>query len=542
MTEMLLKVEDLSVTFRQSERETLAVDRVSFDVKPGETVALVGESGSGKSVTALSVLKLLPYPAAHHPSGRVLFKGRDLLAMSERDIRHVRGNDITMVFQEPMTSLNPLHTVERQISEVLAIHHGLTGAAATKRVAELLSEVGIPEPHTRLRSYPHQLSGGQRQRVMIALALANEPDLFIADEPTTALDVTVQAQILKLLKDLQARLGMAMLFITHDLGIVKKIAERVCVMQGGRIVEQGHVADIFAAPTHEYTRSLIAAEPKGEPAKPQPAAPVVVSTDNLKIWFPIRRGFLRRTVGHIKAVDGVSLAIRRGETLGVVGESGSGKTTLGLALLRLISSDGPIVFMGKQLQGLKFRAMRPFRRDMQVVFQDPYGSLSPRMSIADIVGEGLRVHHPKLSAAERDTRVVKALQEVGLDPETRHRYPHEFSGGQRQRVAVARATVLEPSFVVLDEPTSALDMMIQAQIVDLLRDLQRKRELTYMFISHDLKVVAALASHVLVMHAGKVVEQGSAPDVFARPQSPYTRALFAAAFSLETAPEGVVAQ
>ncbi|HEY7459329.1 MAG TPA: ABC transporter ATP-binding protein [Xanthobacteraceae bacterium] len=538
----LLKVEDLSVAFRQAGRETLAVDRVSFDIKKGETVALVGESGSGKSVTALSILRLLPYPAAHHPSGRVLFKDRELLGMSEHDIRHVRGNDVTMVFQEPMTSLNPLHTVERQISEVLAIHRGLSGAAAAKRVVELLSEVGIPDPQTRLRSYPHQLSGGQRQRVMIALALANEPDLFIADEPTTALDVTVQAQILKLLKDLRTRLGMAMLFITHDLGIVRKIAERVCVMQGGRIVEQGRVADVFAAPKHEYTRALIAAEPKGEPARPQPSAPVIVSTDNLKIWFPVRRGFLRRTVGHIKAVDGVSLAIRRGETLGIVGESGSGKTTLGLALLRLISSDGSIVFMGKPLQGLKFRAMRPFRRDMQVVFQDPYGSLSPRMSIADIVGEGLRVHHPKLSAPERDARVVKALQEVGLDPGTRHRYPHEFSGGQRQRIAVARATVLEPSFIVLDEPTSALDMMIQAQIVDLLRDIQRKHELTYMFISHDLKVVAALASHVLVMRAGKVVEQGLAPEVFARPRSPYTRALFAAAFSLETAPEGVVAQ
>jgi microcin C transport system ATP-binding protein len=542
MSEPLLQVENLSVAFRQSGHETLAVDKISFDIKPGETVALVGESGSGKSVTALSILKLLPYPAARHPSGRVLFKGRDLLAMSENEIRSVRGDDVTMVFQEPMTSLNPLHTVEQQIAEVLAIHHKLHGQGARKRVIELLAEVGIPDPETRLRSYPHQLSGGQRQRVMIALALANEPDLFIADEPTTALDVTVQAQILKLLKDLQARLGMAMLFITHDLGIVKKIAERVCVMQGGRIVEQGGVADIFSAPKHEYTRALMAAQPKGEPAQPQPSAPVVVSTDNLKIWFPIRRGFLRRTVGHIKAVDGVSLAVRRGETLGVVGESGSGKTTLGLALLRLISSEGPIVFMGKPIQGLRFREMRPIRRDMQVVFQDPYGSLSPRMSVADIVGEGLRVHQPGLSAAERDARVIKALAEVGLDPETRHRYPHEFSGGQRQRIAVARATVLEPSFVVLDEPTSALDMMIQAQIVDLLRDLQRKRDLTYLFISHDLRVVSALASHVLVMRAGKVVEQGQAADVFANPKSPYTRALFAAAFSLETAPEGTVAQ
>jgi len=542
MSKPLLSVEDLSVAFRQSGQETLAVDRVSFDIMPRETVALVGESGSGKSVTALSILKLLPYPAARHPSGRILFKSRDLLSMRESDIRAVRGNDITMVFQEPMTSLNPLHTIDRQIAEVLAIHHGLSGNVATKRVIELLSEVGIPDPAARLQSYPHQLSGGQRQRVMIALALANEPDLFIADEPTTALDVTVQAQILNLLKALRTRMGMAMLFITHDLGIVKKIADRVCVMQGGKIVEQGSVGQIFSAPKHAYTRALIAAEPKGTPAAAQPSAPVVVSTDNLKIWFPVRRGFLRRTIGHIKAVDGVSLAVRRGETLGVVGESGSGKTTLGLALLRLISSDGPIVFMGQSIQGLKFREMRPVRREMQVVFQDPYGSLSPRMSIAEIVGEGLRVHQPKLTPSERTSRVIAALKDVGLDPETRHRYPHEFSGGQRQRIAVARAMVLEPSFVVLDEPTSALDMMIQAQIVDLLRELQRKRDLTYMFISHDLKVVAALASHVLVMRSGKVVEQGPAADVFARPQSPYTRALFAAAFSLETASEGVVGQ
>jgi microcin C transport system ATP-binding protein len=542
MSDALLEVKDLSVAFHQAGRDTLAVDRISFDIKPRETVALVGESGSGKSVTALSVLKLLPYPPAHHPSGRVLFKGRDLLAMNQREIRQVRGNDITMVFQEPMTSLNPLHTVERQIAEVLAIHHGLTGRAATKRVVELLSEVGIPEPETRLKSYPHQLSGGQRQRVMIALALANEPDLFIADEPTTALDVTVQAQILKLLKDLQTRMGMAMLFITHDLGIVRKIADRVCVMQGGKIVEQGTVSEIFSAPKHAYTRALIAAEPKGEPAHPQPQSPVVMAADDLKIWFPIRRGLLRRTVGHIKAVDGVSLAIRRGETLGVVGESGSGKTTLGLALLRLISSDGPIVFMGKPVQGLRFKAMRPFRREMQIVFQDPYGSLSPRMSIAEVVGEGLRVHHPKLTPTERDARVIAALEDVGLDPATRHRYPHEFSGGQRQRIAVARAMVLEPSFVVLDEPTSALDMMIQAQIVDLLRELQQRHDLTYLFISHDLKVVAALASHLVVMRAGKVVEQGLAAEVFANPQTPYTQALFAAAFSLDTAPEGVLAE
>jgi len=541
MSDALLEVKDLSVAFGQAGRETIAVDKVSFDIAPRETVALVGESGSGKSVTALSILKLLPYPSASHPSGQVIFKGRNLLAMSQHEIRQVRGNDITMVFQEPMTSLNPLHTIERQIAEVLAIHYGLTGVAARKRVIELLSEVGIPEPETRIHSYPHQLSGGQRQRVMIALALANEPELFIADEPTTALDVTVQAQILKLLKDLRARRGMAMLFITHDLGIVRKIADRVCVMQGGKIVETGTRDEIFSAPKHAYTRALIAAEPKGEPAKPQPDAPVVVSADDLKIWFPIKRGFFRRTVGHIKAVDGVSLAVRKGETLGVVGESGSGKTTLGLALLRLISSEGPIVFMGKPIQRLKFREMRPFRREMQVVFQDPYGSLSPRMSVEDIVGEGLRVHQPKLSMSDREARVIAALKDVGLDPETRHRYPHEFSGGQRQRIAVARAMVLEPSFVVLDEPTSALDMMIQAQIVDLLRELQRKHDLTYMFISHDLKVVAALASHVIVMRNGKVIEQGPASEVFKSPQSPYTQALFAAAFALETANEGVVA-
>ncbi len=541
-TDPLLKVENLSVAFRQDGRETLVADRISFDIKKGETVALVGESGSGKSVSALSILKLLPYPAASHPSGRVLFKGRDLLALAENDIRSVRGNEISMVFQEPMSSLNPLHTIERQIAEVLSVHRGLSNTAARKRVIELLADVGIPDPASRLNAYPHQLSGGQRQRVMIALALANEPDLFIADEPTTALDVTVQAQILKLLKDLQQRLNMAMLFITHDLGIVKKVAERVCVMRAGKIVEQGPVAELFARPQHEYTKALIAAEPKGEPPPPHPGAPIMVSTDNLRIWFPVRRGLLRRTIGHIKAVDGVTIAIRRGETLGVVGESGSGKTTLGLALLRLISSEGPIVFMGKSVQGLKFRAMRPLRREMQVVFQDPYGSLSPRMSIADVVGEGLRVHHPNISELERDARVVSALRDVGIDPETRHRYAHEFSGGQRQRIAVARAMVLEPTFVVLDEPTSALDMLVQAQIVDLLRALQKKHDLTYMFISHDLKVVAALASQVVVMRHGKVVEQGVAREIFERPKSDYTRALLAAAFELEAAGDGAVAQ
>jgi microcin C transport system ATP-binding protein len=538
----LLSVRDLSVAFRHGGRETLAVDRVSFDIGKGETMALVGESGSGKSVTALSILKLLPYPAARHPSGSIAFKGRDLLPLSERDMQKVRGDDITIIFQEPLSSLNPLHTIERQIGEILLLHRGLTGAAARARTIEVLGQVGIPDPQSRLKSYPHQLSGGQRQRVMIAMALANEPDLLIADEPTTALDVTVQAQILALLSDIQKRLGMSLLFITHDLGIVRKIAQKVCVMKAGRIVEQGDVERVFATPAHPYTRALLAAEPKPDPAPPQPGAPVLLQTDDLKVWFPIRRGVLRKTVGHIKAVDSVSLVLRQGETLGVVGESGSGKTTLGLALLRLISSDGPIVFMGDQLQGLRFRQMRPYRHAMQIVFQDPYGSLSPRLSAAEIIKEGLAVHHPRMPERERDERVIRALTDVGLDPETRHRFPHEFSGGQRQRIAVARAIVLEPSFVVLDEPTSALDMLIQSQMVDLFRDLQRRHNLTYLFISHDLRVVAALASRLLVMRAGKVVEAGDAATLFRQPQTDYTRALFAAAFNLETAPTGVVAQ
>jgi microcin C transport system ATP-binding protein len=538
----LLEVDKLSVTFRQGAREVLAVDRISFDIGEGETVALVGESGSGKSATALSVMKLLPYPAAHHPSGTIKFKGQDLLALRERDIRHVRGNDITIIFQEPMTSLNPLHTIEKQLNEILLLHQGLSGAPALARIIELLTQVGIPDPESRLQSYPHQLSGGQRQRVMIAMALANEPDLLIADEPTTALDVTVQAQILKLLKDVQTRLGMAMLFITHDLGIVRKLADRVCVMKEGKIVEQGPVERVFTAPEHPYTRALLAAEPKPDPAPLMPHAPIVLEANDLKVWFPIRRGVLRHTVGHIKAVDGVSIAVRRGETLGIVGESGSGKTTLGLAILRLISSQGTIAFLGKPINGLNFKSMRPFRRNMQVVFQDPYGSLSPRMSLSDIIEEGLWVHQPNLTQQEREQKVIRALRDVGLDPATRFRYPHEFSGGQRQRIAVARAIVLEPTFIVLDEPTSALDMIIQAQMVDLLRDLQKRLHLTYMFISHDLRVVAALSSRLIVMRHGKVVEEGPAKELFARPQSDYTRALFAAAFNLETAPEGVVAQ
>jgi len=541
-SEPLLSIRDLSIAFGHGVREVLAVDRVSFDIRKGETMALVGESGSGKSITALSVMKLLPYPAAHHPSGSIKFQGRELLTMSEQQIREVRGNDITIIFQEPMTSLNPLHTIEKQIREILSLHQGLNASAARAKIIELLGQVGIPDPAGRLGSYPHQLSGGQRQRVMIAMALANKPDLLIADEPTTALDVTVQAQILKLLKDIQTQLGMSMLFITHDLGIVRKLADRVCVMQRGKIVEQGEVERVFTAPEHPYTRALLAAEPKPDPALPRPDAPIVIETKDLKVWFPVKRGVMRKIVGHIKAVDGVSIELRKGETLGVVGESGSGKTTLGLAILRLISSTGPIVFMGHAIEGLKFKQMRPFRHDMQIVFQDPYGSLSPRMAVSDIVEEGLWVHHPGLSRTEREQRVVAALNDVGLDPATRFRYPHEFSGGQRQRIAVARALALEPTFIVLDEPTSALDMLIQSQMVDLLRDLQKRHDLTYMFISHDLRVVAALASRLLVMRNGKMVEEGAAAELFKAPKTEYTRALFAAAFKLETVPEGVVSQ
>jgi microcin C transport system ATP-binding protein len=533
MTSPLLSVRDLHVEFRQSEHTVHAVRGVSFDVNERETIALVGESGSGKSVTALSVLKLLPYPPAHHPAGSIQFKGQELIDAPEATLRKVRGDDISMIFQEPMTSLNPLHTVERQVGEILDVHRGMSGAAARARVLELLNQVGIREPEKRLGAYPHQLSGGQRQRVMIAMALANEPDLLIADEPTTALDVTVQAQILELLARLKAEQNMAMLFITHDLGIVRKVADRVCVMTNGEIVEQGPTEEVFTRPQHPYTKHLLAAEPKGRPPERRADAPIVVKGDDIKVWFPIKRGLLRRTVGHIKAVDGIDLAVREGQTLGVVGESGSGKTTLGLALLRLISSEGRIVFLGRDIQGTKFRDTRPLRGDMQVVFQDPYGSLSPRMVVGDIVAEGLKIHEPKLSAAERDVRVARALSEVGIDPESRFRYPHEFSGGQRQRIAIARAMVLEPRFVMLDEPTSALDMSVQAQVVDLLRDLQRLHNLSYLFISHDLKVVRALANDVIVMRDGKVVEAGTADEIFDAPKTDYTRALMAAAFSMQ---------
>ncbi len=541
-SEPILKVEDLSVAFHQGGKTSVAVDHVSFEIGRGEVVALVGESGSGKSVTANSVLKLLPYPAASHPSGSIHFKGQDLMNASEADLRRVRGNDITMIFQEPMTSLNPLHPIERQIGEILELHQNIKGAAARTRTLELLNQVGIREPEKRLSAYPHELSGGQRQRVMIAMALANRPELLIADEPTTALDVTVQAQILELLKQLKDQHGMSMLFITHDLGIVRKFADRVCVMTKGRIVESGPVEAIFTDPQHDYTRHLLASEPRGKPLPADDGKPVIMEADDVKVWFPIKAGFMRKVVDHVKAVDGIDLRLRAGHTLGVVGESGSGKTTLGLALTRLIASKGRIAFVGKDIADYSFREMRPLRNRMQIVFQDPYGSLSPRMSVADIVGEGLAIHEPALSADERDRRVAAALEETGLDATTRWRYPHEFSGGQRQRIAIARAMVLKPEFVMLDEPTSALDMSVQAQVVDLLRDLQAKHNLAYLFISHDLKVVRALANEIIVMRAGKVVEKGPAERIIEAPEMPYTKALMAAAFDLAAVKSDVIRQ
>ncbi|UPA24519.1 ABC transporter ATP-binding protein [Shinella oryzae] len=540
--ETILSVRDLSVAFHQGGNTTLAVDRVSFDIRRGEVVALVGESGSGKSVTANSVLRLLPYPAASHPSGEILFKGQDLLKASDAALRDVRGNDITMIFQEPMTSLNPLHSIERQIGEILKLHQDIEGTAARTKILELLNQVGIREPEKRLAAYPHELSGGQRQRVMIAMALANRPELLIADEPTTALDVTVQAQILELLKNLKEEHGMSMLFITHDLGIVRKFADRVCVMTKGRIVETGPVEEIFTNPQHPYTRHLLASEPKGAPRPADDSQPVIMQAEDVKVWFPIKAGFLRRVVDNVKAVDGIDLTLRAGHTLGVVGESGSGKTTLGLALTRLIASKGRIAFVGQDIAGHSFAEMRPLRRRMQIVFQDPFGSLSPRMSVADIVAEGLKIHEPSLSEGERDRRVAAALEETGLDPATRWRYPHEFSGGQRQRIAIARAMVLKPEFVMLDEPTSALDMSVQAQVVELLRDLQAKHNLAYLFISHDLKVVRALANDIIVMRSGRVVEKGPAKDIIERPTEAYTKALMAAAFNLEAIRSEAISQ
>ena len=524
----LIEVRDLAVEFVSGDQRQRVVEGVSFDIRKGETLALVGESGSGKSVTAHSILRLLPYPIASHPAGSINYAGQDLLHMSEAKLRGIRGNRIAMVFQEPMTSLNPLHSIEKQINEVLRLHKGLSGKAATTRTLELLDLVGIPEPRKRLKAYPHELSGGQRQRVMIAMALANEPQLLIADEPTTALDVTVQLKILELLKDLQARLGMALLLISHDLNLVRRIAHRVCVMQRGKIVEQASCAELFRAPQHPYTQELLGAEPRGEPAANPPGARML-SVEDLRVWFPIKKGLLRRTVDYVKAVDGINFSLPQGQTLGIVGESGSGKSTLGLAILRLIGSQGAINFRGEALQGLSQHAIRPFRRQMQVVFQDPYGSLSPRMSVSQIVGEGLQIHGMG-TEAEQEQAIIDALLEVGLDPATRHRYPHEFSGGQRQRIAIARALVLKPQLILLDEPTSALDRTVQRQVVELLRSLQSKYNLTYLFISHDLAVVRALSHQLMVVKQGQVIEQGPAEQIFAAPQQTYTRQLLEAAF------------
>jgi ABC-type microcin C transport system duplicated ATPase subunit YejF/ABC-type microcin C transport system permease subunit YejE len=528
----LLEIRDLRVRFGGGRSAVDAVRGVSLAIARGETVALVGESGSGKSVTALSILQLLPYPLASHPSGSIRFQGTELLGASPATLRQIRGDRIAMIFQEPINALNPLHTIERQIAESVLLHKEVSAERARERTLELLRLVGIRDAERRLGAYPHELSGGQRQRVMIAMALANDPDLLIADEPTTAVDVTIQAQLLELLEELQGRLGMAMLFITHDLGIVRRVADRVCVMRAGEIVESGAARALFAAPQHPYTRELLAAEPRGEPAPVATGARVVLRTTALKAWYPIKAGVLRRTVDHVRAVDGVTVEVREGETIGVVGESGSGKTTLGMALLRLIASDGPVEFSGRKIQGLRSAELRPLRREMQIVFQDPYGSLSPRLSVGQILEEGLLVHGLGGEAAARDERICRALAEVDLDPDTRHRYPHEFSGGQRQRIAIARAMVLEPRFVVLDEPTSALDVSVQAQIVGLLRRLQARHRIAYLFISHDLRVVRAMSHRVLVLKDGRVVEQGTAEEIFATPREAYTRTLTAAAFDL----------
>ena len=529
----LLDIQDLSVDFRTEGGTVHAVRGLSLSIQQGETVALVGESGSGKSVTALSVLQLLPYPTAAHPGGSVRFEGRELLGAPPAAMRTVRGNRIAMVFQEPMTSLNPLHSIEKQLGETLRLHKGMARAAARQRTLELLHLVGLAEAERRLAAFPHELSGGQRQRVMIAMALANEPALLIADEPTTALDVTIQAQILQLLKGLQRRFNMAMLFITHDLTIVRKIADRVCVMQHGAVVETGATTRIFEAPDHPYTQRLIAAQPSGT-APPAGEAAALVRTEDLRVWYPIRAGLLRRTIDHVKAVDGLTFTVRAGQTVGVVGESGSGKTTLGLALLRLIASRGAIYFRDALIQGLRSHALRPLRREMQIIFQDPFGSLSPRLSIGQIIEEGLRIHGAAATAADRQDVITAALREVGLDPDSRHRYPHEFSGGQRQRVAIARALVLRPAFIVLDEPTSSLDVSVQAQILTLLQKLQRDHDLAYLFISHDLKVVRAMANYLVVMYHGKVVEEGPTEAIFSHPRDAYTKRLLAASLNLDS--------
>jgi microcin C transport system ATP-binding protein len=536
----LVDIRDLSVSFQMADHMVEAVRSVSLQIDRGETVALVGESGSGKSVTALAILQLLPYPKAFHPTGSIKIDGEEALGASDKFLQSIRGNKISMIFQEPMTSLNPLHTIEKQIGEILLLHRSMGRTEARGRILELLNLVGIKEPEKRLNSYPHQLSGGQRQRVMIAMALANEPELLIADEATTAVDVTIQAQILDLLEDIQRKTGMAMLIITHELGIVRKLAKRIYVMYQGKFVEEGKTADVFANPSHEYTRMLIASEPQPRQTTPDPNSPMMLETKDLKVWFPIKAGVFRKTIDHVRAVDGVDLVVRQGHTLGVVGESGSGKTTLGMAVLRLNRSEGSIKFGGDEIQGNSFDEMRPYRHEMQIVFQDPFGSLSPRFSVGQIVEEGLAVHHKSLPESERRDMAAQALQEVGLDPANMNRYPHEFSGGQRQRISIARAIVLKPKFIVLDEPTSALDRTVQVQILELLTNLQNRHNLTYLFISHDLKVVRAIADDVIVMRDGKVVEFGTCQQVLENPKTDYANALVRAAFELAADTSGAV--
>ncbi len=531
--EPMLQIRDLSVSFGRGAAEVKAVRGISLSIKRGETLGLVGESGSGKSVTALSIVQLLPYPLAHHPNGSIRFRGEELLGASRPQLQRIRGNQIAMIFQEPLSSLNPLHSIERQIIEVLLVHKDMNRTEARDRVVDLLHLVRLPEATDRLTSLPHEFSGGEQQRVMIAMALANEPDMLIADEPTTALDVTIQAQILELLKDLKEKLNMALLLITHDLDVVRRTVDQVCVMHDGEIVEQGDVEEVFERPNHSYTQKLLSAKPRGNPDPAPSGARTLVDAADLRVWFPIKKGVIRRTVSHLKAVDGITLSVRQGQTLGVVGESGSGKSTLGRALLRLERSKGTIDYEGRDLQGLRSRALRPLRQEMQMVFQDPYGSLSPRLSVGQIIGEGLRVHQMGGSIEERRRLIGRALKEVELEPDMQDRYPHEFSGGQRQRIAIARVLVLKPRFIILDEPTSALDVSVQYQIVELLRDLQKRHNLAYLFISHDLRVVRALAHHILVMREGRVIEQGPAQEVFDNPKHPYTRALMAAAFEMK---------
>lgn len=530
----LLQVENLSVNFKTPERVFNAVKNVSFTIDEGQTVALVGESGSGKSVSALSVMQLLPYPLASHPEGSsIKFNGEELVGKKDSFMRHIRGSQIGMIFQEPMTALNPLHTIERQIGEVLRLHQKMNESDARTRVKELLDMVQLPMMKERMKAYPHELSGGQRQRIMIAMALANDPELLIADEPTTALDVTVQAEILELLEELQTNLKMAMLMITHDLSIVEKFADHVCVMKDGEIVEQDTSGKIFKSPAHEYSKKLLGAIPRGTANPPKSRSAQIVQGTSVKVHFPAKKTFFGKVNQWIKAVDEIDVTIKSGHTVGVVGESGSGKSTLGYALLRLVNSQGKITFEDKDISNFKRKQMTPLREDMQVVFQDPFSALSPRMSVADIIGEGLKVHRPDLDAKGRDDLVVESLKDVHLDPATRHRYPHEFSGGQRQRIAIARAMVLHPKFVVLDEPTSALDVSVQVEIIDLLRELQEKHSLAYLFISHDLRVVRAMSHDMIVMKNGKVVESGKAEDIFNNPKDTYTKTLLEAALNLK---------